>query len=115
ARRHAALGHDAARQHEERDGEQHEVVGAVRDAQHHGLERNIGPQRADQRGEPERIGDRHAERAQHREAAEQDQDVHYSSSAGASLYMTSSFGGSPSQIFSMMKSRVSAPPIGIGM
>ena len=29
--------------------------------------------------------------------------------------MMSSLGGSPSQIFSMMKSSVSAPPIGIGM
>ena len=46
ARRHAALGHDAAREHEERDREQHEVVGAVGDLQHHRLERDLDPEGA---------------------------------------------------------------------
>ena len=33
------------------------------DLDHHRLERDVDPQRADERGEAERVGDRHAERA----------------------------------------------------
>ena len=115
ARRHAALGHDRAGEHEERDRQQREVVGAVGDLEHHRLERDVDPQRGDERGEAERIGDRHAERAQQRERAEQDEDVHgYSSSAAWSLYMNDVGGGSPIHTRSIRNSSVSRPAIGIG-
>ncbi len=61
ARRHAALGHDAAGQHEERNRQQREVVGAVGDLQHHRFERDVDPERGDDRRQAERVGDRHAE------------------------------------------------------
>ena len=61
---HAAFGHDAAGQDEERDGEQGEIVGAVGDLQHHRLERQVDPQGGEDRREPERVGDRHAEQAE---------------------------------------------------
>ena len=43
------------------------------DLDHHRVERHVDPQRADQRGEAERVGDRHADHHQHEEAAEQDE------------------------------------------
>ena len=76
ARRHAAFGHDAAGEDEERDREQREIVHAVGGLEHDGFERQVDPQRREDRGKPERIGDRHAEQAQHAEAADQDEHVH---------------------------------------
>ena len=75
ANRHAALGHDRAGEDEERDREQREAVDAARDLDHHRLERHVDPERAEDRGEAERVGDRHADHAQHHERAEQDGDV----------------------------------------
>src|SRR3546814_7625387 len=43
ALRHAAFAHDRARQDEERDGEEGEVVRAVGDLDHDGLERQVDP------------------------------------------------------------------------
>ena len=109
------FGHDAAGQHEERDREQREIVGAVGDLEHHRLERDVDPQRADDRAQPERIGDRHAERAQDREGAEQDDGIHgYSSSVAWSRYMIDVLGGSPTQTRSTMNRSVSRPATGIG-
>ena len=62
--RHAAFAHDGAGEDEEGDGEEREIVGAVGDLQHHRFERQVDPQRRADRGEPERIGDRHAEQAE---------------------------------------------------
>ena len=74
--RHAAFAHDRAGEDEEGDGEKREIVGAVGDFQHHRFERQIDPKRGADRGEPERIGDRHAEQAEDREAADQEENVH---------------------------------------
>ena len=71
-----ALGHDAAGQDEERDREQREVVGAVGHLEHHRLERDVDPQRREDGSEPERVRNRHAQRAQGREAADEDEHVH---------------------------------------
>ena len=76
ARRHAAFGHDAAGEDEERDRQQREVVHAVGGLEHDGFERQVDPERREDRREAERIGDRHAEQAQHAEAADQDEHVH---------------------------------------
>ena len=73
---HAALAHDGAGEDEEGNGEEREIVGAVGDLEHHRFERQVDPQRRADGGETERIGDRHAERAEEREAADEDEDVH---------------------------------------
>ena len=52
--RHAALGHDGAGQHEERNRQQRELVDAGGDLDHHRVERDVDPQRADQRRQAER-------------------------------------------------------------
>ena len=118
AHRHAALGHDGAGEHEERDREQREVVGAVGDLEHHRFERDVDPQRRDQRSQAERVGDRHAERAQQRERAEQDQGSCHPALLElrglVAVHDVASCGGSPSQTFSTMNSSVSRPAIGIG-
>ena len=74
--RHAALGHDGAGQHEAGDGQQRELVDAAGDLDHHAVERKVDPPGADQRGQTEREGDRHADQHEDREAAEQHQCVH---------------------------------------
>ena len=76
ARRHAAFGHDAAGEDEERDRQQREIVHAVGGLEHDGFERQVDPQRREDRREAERIGDRHAEQAQHAEAADENEHVH---------------------------------------
>jgi hypothetical protein len=60
----------------------------VGDLEHDRFERDARPDRAGDRAEAERVGDRHAERAEEREGAQQDDGIHgYSSSAAWSLYM----------------------------
>src|SRR6185369_14960967 len=98
---------------EERDREQREAVDAARDLDHHRLERDVDPERAEDCGEAERVGDRHADHAQHDERAEEDDDVDHSAS-GWSRYITEVGGGMPSQSRSTMKSSVNRPPTGIG-
>ncbi len=73
---HASFGHNRAREHEERDREQREVVHAVGDLEHHCVERDVDPERADERRDAERVGDRHAERDHQEQAAEQHEGVH---------------------------------------
>ena len=46
------------------------------DLEHHRFERDVDPQRGENGGEPERIGDRHAQQAHDGEAADQDENVH---------------------------------------
>ena len=76
ALRHAALGHDRACEHEERDGQHRDLAHAVGDLEHHRFERHADPQRAGDRGEAERIRDRHAEREQDEKTAEENRDIH---------------------------------------
>ena len=117
-----ALGHDAAGQDEERDREQREVVGAVRDLEHHRLERDVDPERREHGGEPERVGDRHAERAKGREAADEDQKVHATIRAAGSTRgspapvrrSAGSWNSRPVHSRSMTKSSMIAPPTGTG-
>ena len=59
---HAALGHDGARQHEERDGQHGDLAHATGKLLHDRADRQVDPQRADQRRQRQRIGDRHADR-----------------------------------------------------
>ena len=73
---HAAFGHDGAGENEERDGQQREVVHAVGRLEHDGFERQAHPDRGEDGGEAQRIGDRHAEQAQHGEAADENEDIH---------------------------------------
>ena len=119
---HAALGHDAAGQHEERDREQREVVGAVRDLEHHRLERDVDPQRREQGGEPERVGDRHAERAEDARSRRSGSAGPCAIRAGRSIRVLTgdeassagSWNSRPVHSRSMTKSSVIAPPIGTG-
>ena len=76
ALRHAAFAHDGAGEDEEGDGEQREIVGTVGDLQHHRFERQVDPPGGGDRREAERIRHRHAEQAEHDEAADEDEDVH---------------------------------------
>ena len=69
--RDPALRHERAGEHEEGDGQQREIVDAVRHFQKDRLKRNADIERRRHRREPERIGDRHVERDQQKEAADQ--------------------------------------------
>ncbi len=114
--RHAAFGHDAAGEDEERDREQREIVHAVGGLEHDGFERQVDPERRDDGGEAERVGDRHAEQAQHAEAADQDEHVHVGYSV---LICEMAPSSGPSNSFevhsrSITNRAVIAPPIGTG-
>ncbi len=74
--RHAAFGHDPAGEDEERNREQREIVHAVGRLEHDRFERQADPQRREDRGKAERIGDRHAEQAEDAESAEENEHVH---------------------------------------
>ena len=115
--RHAAFGHDAAGENEERDRKQREVVHAVGGLEHDGFERKVDPERREDRRETERIGDRHAEQTEDAEAADQDDHVH-GGLLGADL-RDGVIVRRPSNSFevhsrSMTNSAVISPPIGTG-
>ncbi len=128
---HAADGHDRAGKDEERDRQQREAAHAAGDLEHHRFERDVDPQRGEDGGEAERIGDRHAQEAQDREAADENENVHkgilgfrrlrklacgrlYS----VAIWLTVSGSGSWKNFCvrrrSITNRTVSAPPIGIG-
>ena len=58
---HAALGHDRAGEHEERDGQHREFRHPRRDLQHDRFRREVNPPGRGERRKPERVGDRHAD------------------------------------------------------
>ena len=76
ALRHAAFRHDGAGEHEEGNGEHRHLGDAVGDFQHHRFGRNADPQRADQRAEAERIGDRHADAEAEEQRSQKNEEVH---------------------------------------
>ena len=91
------------------------------DLEHHGLERDVDPERREHGREAERVGDRHAQRAQDRKAADQDQKVHGAIRCrlvGAHRRRLAASTGSsnsrPVHSRSITNSAVIAPPIGTG-
>src|SRR5216684_3003668 len=76
APRHAALGHDRAGEHEERDGQHGEFADPVRDLQHDRFVGDVHLPGGEQRGEAEPVGDRHADHEAAEQDGDDDQNVH---------------------------------------
>ena len=116
AARHAAFRHDRAGEHKKRDRQHGEFADAARYLKHHRLERDADPIGAGERSETERVGDRHAERKAEEKGPDDDQDFHLprlrSGVSAAPLRRPAA--GRPISRRSATKSRVMAPPIGIG-
>src|SRR6185436_13444192 len=90
---HAALRHDSAGQHEERDGQHRDLADAAGQLLHHRADRQVDPERADEGGQRQRIGDRHADREEETHAEEEDGDIHGSYSTGTCASAPSRGGG----------------------
>ena len=116
--RHAADGHDCAGQDEERNGKQRKPAHAAGNFEHHRFERNAGVERAEDRGDAERVGDRHAHEADDCETTNENKDVHVRRLYSVVSPLTVSASGSEKNFWvrkrSIMNNAVSPPPTGIG-
>jgi hypothetical protein len=66
----------ATDKNKERDRKQREAAHAARHLEHHRFQRNVDPQRRQDRGNAERIGDGHSHQADEGETADQNEDGH---------------------------------------
>ena len=117
---HASHRHDGAGENEEGDREQREAAHAARHFEHDRFQRNAGPQRCEDGGEPERVRDGHAGEARHGEAADENENVHHAGPPVYSVEIWLTASGSGSRKKSCVRRRsitnrtVSPPPMGIG-
>src|SRR5206468_2767489 len=111
--RHAALGHDGARQHEEWDSQHRDLPNAAGKLLHDRADRQVDPQRAHERGQRQRISDRHADREEETHAEEENGDIHENYSTGT-WASAPSRGGGPMVRRSTTKRNIMAPLTTIG-